>query len=310
MYTTSSPILFIIFNRPELTQRVFEAIAEAKPLRLYIAADGPRPDRADESFLCLQARNVMAKINWPCQVKTLYRQHNLGCKYAVSSAIDWFFEHESEGIILEDDCLPSNDFFRFADAMLEKYRFDKRVRHICGVNLQDGKKWGEASYYFSNMTHVWGWAGWRNVWKEYDVELSWYDADEVRPQLENIFNDSFIVDSWEDIFRRVQNGEIDTWDYQLGFLNFFSNSLSVIPNSNLITNIGFGDDSTHTHNADAPHANMPAEPLGEITHPIHMVPQKKADEASLIYEFDVLNRREKHNRLKYRFKRWLAELSA
>ncbi|TWR23923.1 nucleotide-diphospho-sugar transferase [Mucilaginibacter achroorhodeus] len=308
MYQTRSAVLFIVFNRPETTARVFERIAEAKPARLYIAADGPHADKERERELCDNTRAIAQNVNWPCEVKTLYRDHNLGCKEAVSSAITWFFEQEEEGIILEDDCLPNNDFFRFADEMLERYRFDERIRHIGGANLQFGKKWGDAGYYFSNMTHVWGWAGWRRVWKHYDKELSRYEPEEVRSQFENIFEDTFIVDTWVDIFKQVKAGKIDTWDYQLGIMNFFNNSLSVIPNVNLITNIGFGVSSTHTHNAEDRNANVPALPLGDIVHPKYMVPQKKADEATLIYDFNVLARRRRYNKPKRRFKRWVKNL--
>ena len=125
-----------------------------------------------------------------------------------------------------------------------------------------------------NMTHVWGWAGWRRVWKDYDKEVSRYQPEDVRAQLENIFSDSFIVDTWEEIFKNVKAGEIDTWDYQLGFLNFFNNSLSVIPNANLISNIGFGVSSTHTHNAHDINASIPLQPLGEIVHPLYVLPAK------------------------------------
>jgi hypothetical protein len=304
LYKTSSPVLLIIYNRPELTERVFAEIKKATPPRLYIAADGPRAEKMGEAALTEQARNIVARVDWECEVKTLFRDSNLGCKEAVSSCITWFFEQEEEGIVLEDDCLPANDFFRFADTMLERYRDDDRIRHIGGANFQRGKKWGADSYYFSNMTHVWGWAGWRRVWKDYDKELSRYKPEEVRPQLENIFEDSFIVDTWEHLFKEVRAGKIDTWDYQLGFLNLFNNSLSVIPNYNLITNIGFGVNSTHTHDADNINANVPLQPLGEITHPLYVVPQKKADEGTLMYDFNLDARRKKYNKPKYRLKRW------
>jgi len=307
-YKTISPVLFIIFNRPEQTERVFAEIRQAAPSRLYVAADFPRSNRVGEAALTERVRSVVNLVDWECEVKTLFSDHNLGCKEAEASAMTWFFDQEEEGIILEDDTLPNNDFFRFCDTMLEHYRHDSRIRHICGCNLQHGKKWGNASYYFSNISHGWGWAGWRRVWKDYDRDLKQYEASDIRPQLENIFEDSFIVDSWEQIFIDVKAGKIDTWDYQYGFLNFFNNSLSVIPNYNLITNIGFGVNSTNTHDADNINANIPLEPLDEIIHPLYIVPQKKADEASLKHDFNVDARRKKYNKPKYRLKRWLKSL--
>ncbi|MBB5397096.1 nucleotide-diphospho-sugar transferase [Mucilaginibacter sp. AK015] len=307
-YQTKSPVLFIIFNRPETTRRVFEQIRQSRPSRLYIAADGPRTDKPDEGTLCADARKIADEVDWPCDVKTLFRETNLGCKEAVSAGITWFFDQEEEGIVLEDDCLPANDFFRFCDTMLEKYRHDTRIRHICGSNYQHGKKWGTASYYFSNLTHVWGWAGWRRVWQEYDKELTQYHAEDVRPQLETIFTDRFIVEVWGNIFKHLKAGDIDTWDYQLTYLNFFNNSLSVIPNVNLVSNIGFGQQATNTVNQHSLNANMPLQQLGTIVHPVYILPAKEADSDTLNYEFEIPRRWKKYNKPKYKLKRWFKGL--
>lgn len=307
-YRIQSAVLFIIFNRPDTTERVFEQIRAGRPARLYIAADGPRAQKGGEDTLCQQTRAIVSKLDWPCEVKTLFRESNLGCKNAVSSAIDWFFAHEEEGIILEDDCLPNNDFFKFCDTMLDRYRNDTRIRHIGGANLQHGKKWGEASYYYSNMTHIWGWACWRRVWQDYDKELGRYQVDEVRSKMETIFDDRFAVDAWMEIFVKLKAGEIDTWDYQLGFLNFLNNGLSVIPNVNLISNIGFGKNSTHTSDSNNPNANLPLQRLGEITHPLNISPQKQADYYTLKQDFNLDYRWARYNKPKRKFKRWLQSL--
>jgi hypothetical protein len=304
-YQTQSPVLFLVFNRPELTQRVFNAIKASKPKVLYIAADGPRADREDEYLACMKVRDITSQIDWPCQVKTLFRELNLGCKEAVSSAIDWFFGEVEEGIILEDDCLPSPSFFSYCDTLLEKYRYDERIRHIGGANLQFGKKWGASSYYFSNLTHVWGWASWRRVWATYDKNLIRYQAAQVRYQLSNIFTDPFILDSWEWIYNKLKAGEIDTWDYQLTFTNFFNNSLSIIPNKNLISNIGFQSDATHTFDAGSPYANLPLKELEELKHPLFILPEKNADFATLSFDFNLEARYKKHNKWNRRLKRYL-----
>ena len=179
-YQTTSAVLFVIFNRPDTTEKVFAQIKAAKPKRLYIAADAPRANFPGEELRCKQAKQIVENIDWECEVKTLYKKKNVGCREGVLSAVTWFFNHEEEGIILEDDCLPANSFFKFCDVMLEKYRDDTRIRHITGCNLQQGKKWGDSTYYFSNRTHVWGWASWKRVWKDYDKELSKYNKAEVK----------------------------------------------------------------------------------------------------------------------------------
>ncbi|HEY0177078.1 MAG TPA: nucleotide-diphospho-sugar transferase, partial [Pedobacter sp.] len=238
-YITKSPVLFLIFNRPDTTSRVFREIRAARPARLYIAADGPRTDRENEELLCNETLTIVSQIDWDCKVEKLIRTSNLGCKDAVSSAIDWFFENEEEGIILEDDCLPSKSFFYYCDTLLEKYRSDTRIRHIAGCNLQKGRKWGQASTYFANQTHVWGWATWKRVWKDYDKDLKLYRDEEVAEKLGQIFTDPFVIHDWTKIFKEVKAGKIDTWDFQLAFTNYFNNSLSINPNVNLISNIGF-----------------------------------------------------------------------
>lgn len=314
LYHTKSAVLFLIFNRPDVTSKVFEAIRTAKPARLYIAADGPRAERSNEAALCAETRRIATEIDWDCQLQTLFRNENLGCKNAVSSAIDWFFSKEEEGIILEDDCLPANDFFLFCDTLLEKYRTDTRVRHISGCNLQFGNIRGNASYYFANMTHVWGWASWRRAWKDYDKDLKRFQEEDVEKQLKKIFEDRIIVETWTEIFSMVKADKIDTWDYQLGFTNFFNNGLTAIPNANLITNIGFRDDATHTFSADNPNANIPLGSLSEITHPVYFLPEKDADFYTLNIDFNVEQRRaeeleearakaRKERKLKYIIKR-------
>ena len=284
VYKLKSPVLFMIFNRPDVTLDVFEKIRSAQPSRLYVAADGPRIDK-NESELCEETRNIISQIDWDCQVKTLFRENNLGCKYAVSSAIDWFFSNEEEGIILEDDCLPSNDFFMFCDVMLEKYRFDQRIRHIGGSNFQNGIKRGEESYYFSKLTHVWGWASWKRSWIDYDVELAKYHSLDVNYCFENVFNESHLVDIWSSIFNRLVKGEIDTWDYQWSIINFFNNGLSIIPNVNLISNIGFGENATHTTDSDGVFSRIKLEQLGTIIHPTVIMADTHADHLTLSVEY-------------------------
>jgi len=305
LYHTKSAVLFVIFNRPGTTQQVFDAIRAAKPKRLYLAADGPRPGFPGDALLCKQTREIVGKIDWDCQVKTLFKDGNVGCKHAVSAAISWFFSHEEEGIILEDDCLPANSFFRFCDTLLEKYRQDTRVRHITGCNLQFGKKWGSGSYYFSNRTHVWGWASWRRVWDDYNLSLEKYDGAEITKQMKNIYADDLVVECWVNIFNEVKTGKINSWAYPLDFANFFNNGLVIIPNENLISNIGFSAGATNTLSDNNAYANIPLKEIGEITHPTFMVPEKQADLFIMYNHFNIEEKKRKRNSLHRRFKRWV-----
>ena len=303
-YQTKSAVLFVVFNRPGTTRSVFNQIRIAKPKRLYIAADGPRKGFPDDALLCKKTRELVSKIDWECELKTLFREENLGCKNGVSAAINWFFEHEEEGIILEDDCLPANSFFKFCDILLEKYRHDTRMRHITGCNLQFGKKWGTGSYYFSNRTHVWGWASWRRVWDDFDLSLNQYDISEVQKQFKNIYDDELVVESWAGIFRGLQAGEINSWAYPLDFANFFNNGLVIIPNENLISNIGFSEKATNTLNKNSVYANIPLVEIDDIIHPSIILPQKQADLSIMIRDFNIYEIRRKRNRLHKRIQRW------
>ncbi len=290
-YNVKNPILFLIFNRPDTTEKVFKKIKLAKPSKLYLAADGPRKNKENEAELCAKTREIVSVIDWKCEVKTLFRTENLGCKYAVSSAINWFFENENQGIILEDDCLPHQDFFRFCDEMLHYYKDDKRIRHIGGSNFQMGNKRGEASYYFSKLSHVWGWATWKRAWNDYDVELKNYKNNNAETLFKNVFNDFHLEKDWNLIFNQLIENKIDTWDYQWSITNFFSNGVSVIPTVNLISNIGFNENATHTTTSNA-HANLEVFPLdAEITHPITFEINTAADYFTLSSEHNLVERK-------------------
>lgn len=237
-------VLFLVFNRLDTTKQVFEAIRQAKPPRLYLAADGARETKEGEAEKVKAVRDyVMSKIDWECEVKTLFREQNLGCKYAVSGAITWFFENEEMGIILEDDCLPSQSFFWFCEELLERYKDDMRVGMISGDNFQKGIKRGDADYYFSVYNHIWGWASWANRWKNYEVDLN--SINDVK-FIEEIFTNRNTQQYWIDIFKTMKEMKIDTWDYQWTFALWHQKQLTVLPNVNLISNVGFGVDATHT----------------------------------------------------------------
>jgi hypothetical protein len=242
-----TPILFIIFNRPNVTSIVFNEIKKIKPSKLYIVADGPRSSKVGEKGGCEQTRMIVESIDWECEVHKNYSDVNLGCKKRVSSGIDWFFENVEEGIILEDDCLPNESFFKFCEEMLVKYRNEERIGMISGNNFQFGKVKNEYSYYFSRYSHIWGWATWRRAWNKYNVNIDSWPEIKKEGRLKKIFNSIKDVYYWSTIFEDVYNNKIDTWDYQWTFTCLINNYLSVMPSVNLITNIGFSqNDSTHT----------------------------------------------------------------
>lgn len=275
-----SPILFLVFNRPDVTRRVFEVIRKARPSKLYIASDGPRKDKAGEAECCAAVQEIVSQVDWPCEVSKLIRQENLGCKIAVSSAIDWFFSCEPEGIILEDDCLPGPSFFQFCDELLERYRNDERIGMISGTNFQGGTRRGDGDYYFSRFCHIWGWASWARAWKNYDVDASKWPQLKNQDWLGTLGFTGVEKDYWLKAFNRVHAKEQDTWDYQWVMACWFSEMLSVMPNVNLIANIGFGDQATHTVGKSI-NANMKTKEINfPLRHPALLEINRDADQYS------------------------------
>lgn len=275
-------VLFLVFNRPDTTKRVFEAIRQVKPPRLYVAADGPRDNHESDLGKILQVRDIVTQVDWPCDVKTLFRKNNLGCKMGVSSGISWFFEHEEQGIILEDDCLPNPDFFIFCETLLNRYAKDERVAAITGNNFQDGCRRGEASYYFSKYFHCWGWATWRRSWEYYHGDIPFWPAWSQSKNWRYKMVDPVERCYWFNIFERVHAGKFDTWDYPWTASIWYKGTLIATPNVNLVTNIGFGADSTHTRSTTSPLSNMQTYELGGIAHPLEIKQDIVADR----YNFD------------------------
>lgn len=280
LYKTKSPVLLLLFNRLEHTKLVFEEVRNAQPEKLYIAIDGPRIQNQDDIIKITSIKNyVLNNIDWNCSVETLFRETNLGCKNAVSEAITWFFNHETNGIILEDDCLPLNSFFSFCDELLSKYEFDDRVRHISGVNFLNPDIEIKNSYYFSKFTHVWGWASWKRVWQDYSKDiLKDYELEKFE-EFYNIYQDKKICKAIINELKRVQSEKLNTWDYQYMFLNFINNGLTIIPKYSLIKNIGFDFSSTHTQTK--PYITRELQNINKISHPSNFIPNINNDMLSL-----------------------------
>jgi hypothetical protein len=275
----ATPIAFIIFNRPDTTQRVFAEIAKLKPAKLLVIADGARQNKPGEDILVKQTRAIIDQVDWPCQIQTNYSDVNLGCKHRVSSGIDWIFSLEPEAIILEDDCLPDPSFFVFCQEMLERYREDTSIGMITGDNFQNGIRRGDGDYYFSKYTHIWGWASWKRAWEKYDVCLTqWPEVKRDRVFWNHLGLHSPEEHYWKNIFQQVYDGFIDTWDYQWTFTCWVNNMVSIVPNRNLISNIGFGANATHTVGI-SDYANMRTTPMiFPLSYPSSVHIDKEADQ--------------------------------
>lgn len=266
----TTPVLFIIFNRPDTTELVFSAIRQAKPALLFVAADAPRIGNKLDEEKCIKARAIIDQVDWPCTVHTLYRDNNLGCGLAVSEAINWFFSHCDEGIILEDDCLPNPDFFNFASEMLHIFRNNQQVISINGSNL--GYQFSSnGKYFFSRFMNMWGWATWKDRAEKIDYEMrtwssirrpKWWLYRKLRQHYFDL--DLNWYELWRSKFNKVASDRNFTWDWQWIFHQIAHNQLSIVPSVNLVSNIGFNTEATHTLASDNPAANIPSQAL---THP-------------------------------------------
>lgn len=278
-----SAVLFLIFNRPQTTEKVFEEIRKAKPPRLYIAADGPRENKLGEKELCETTRKIVENIDWDCEVKRLYRDKNLGCGIAVYKAIDWFFENEEEGLIIEDDILCHPDFFKFCDEMLKKYRNEDRVGMISGHNHLYGRYNPQESYGFMAIGHIWGWATWKRAWKDFEYSpLEKYPRVNFIKSLKKTFPKKSQRRFWEKIYTQVQNGVTHIWDYQWTISLITNKRYCLTSYKNLTKNIGFGKDATHVTSGPEEEINLELEPIYPLNHPKEINQDLKAEEIERI----------------------------
>lgn len=274
-----TPILFLIFNRPETTRLVFAEIKKARPTKLFVAADGPRINNPDDVKNCQLARDVIQGIDWPCEVKTLFQKNNLGAGRGSATAIDWFFENVEEGIVLEDDDIPDQSFFQFCENLLEYYRDNEKVMMISGNNFQFDKKEIRESYYFSIYPLQWGWASWRRAWKKYDYAISTLPHFKASEKISSILRKPIQQKYWLNIFDMVYGGkDSSVWDYQWAYAIWDNDGVCVTPKRNLITNVGFGPDATHTKKV-MQISNVPAKRIDfPLVHPKVIRVNIKADE--------------------------------
>jgi hypothetical protein len=243
----NTPVLFLIFNRPDTTKQVFESIRQIKPKQLFVAADGPRPDRIGEKEKCEAAREIIKQVDWDCEVKTRINIENKGCGIAPFEAITWFFDNVEYGIILEDDCLPDQSFFSFCQELLLKYRFDNRIMMISGDNFLKNITI-TSSYFFSKYHFIWGWASWKRAWKYCDFSMNSWKILNKTNCLKCLFPKRYERIWWKKIYEEVVNCHVDYWDYQWGYTIIINNGVTIFPKVNLVSNIGFSKSATHTQN--------------------------------------------------------------
>lgn len=266
----SPPVLVLLFNRPEVTRRLLEAVALGRPADLFVAADGPRAGYPGDTELCEQTRKLVDDLPWSCRVHRQFRDSNVGLQDAVTSALDWFFDKVEAGIVLEDDCIPAPDFFSFAGEMLERYNDDPRVMHISGLNMKPEEQFSEDSYFFTQVGHIWGWATWRRAWRLNDPGMRDWPAlrrrlDLGAPRLQRVLGRKFAS---------AYAGRKKTWSRVWYYSIALHSGMAIIPRVNMVSNVGFGPDATHTRGGHHP---LRLEAAGRLPKPLSHPTELKAN---------------------------------
>lgn len=277
---SGTPVAFFIFNRPELTQQVFAAIAAARPPKLLVIADGPRVGHSDDPELVARTRAVIEGVDWPCEVSTCFSEVNLGCRSRVSSGLDWVFSEVEQAIVIEDDCLPDASFFPFAEALLERYRGDERVHMIAGTNVLSPRRFGADSYYFSRCYTIWGWATWARAWAHYDLAMSRWPEVRESGWLEDLLGGETEARIAREIFDQTHAGRVPTWDFQWVFSSWIAGGIGVTPQVNLVSNLGYGELATNERHENHPlAARATSSMVFPLRHPPDTVVRQEADRA-------------------------------
>ena len=274
----TTPVAFFIYKRPDATRRSFKQIKKAEPKTLFIIADGAK--NPDEELAVEETRSILSEIDWDCQVFTNMSDVNLGCKQRFFTGLEWLFSNCEEAIIIEDDIIVSSSFFEYAQELLDYYREDKRVFSISGCNIGFPSKKTNESYSFSNFMNMWGWATWRRAYNSIDFEMKQWSSFRSSDRFER----SMLMDRkgkwnkyWTKKFDDVSNGDTDTWDYQWIYSQLLNNGVSLVPSTNMISNIGYGEIATHTANNERlERANLTAKEMNfPLTHPKKIKINKK-----------------------------------
>jgi hypothetical protein len=292
-----TPVLLNVFNRPGSTRKVFRQIRKIKPRRLFISADGPRPEVAGEAKRCEKVREILSAIDWDCDCQRLYREQNLGCAKGVSGGISWFFEHVDYGIILEDDTVPSESFFQFAGELLKRYQDHHKIMHIAGTNITPVPE-AEASYLFSRLIHVHGWATWKRAWRLFDMEMKAWPQFRKNMAANQHFGN--MTQSYIASLDRCYQRDLRVWGPKWSHTCLANDGLSIIPAVNLVDNIGYGPGAAHTKQLRNPFSHIKrSQMVFPLTHPTVVAPKVQFDEYYLHYLFSE-SKKQPSTFLKYR----------
>lgn len=274
------PILFIIFNRKDVALTSFEPIMKVKPSKLYIAGDGAREAVADEAFNVSETRKaILDCIDWECEVHTLFQENNLGCCHGVYSAINWLFDNEDQGIIIEDDCVMRDSFFPFVEEMLIRYRDDNRIGMIDAANYSQQIEIPD-SYGFSRYKSTNGWGTWRRAWQLMDLDMEWRKGKYKDSIIRNMGYKSKDIRYWKYRIKAVDLNDVSAWDWQWYFTLAANNMLGIYPKYSLITNIGFGEGATHTSGKTVPSCYISKKNISfPLKHPKYVVPYQPFEKA-------------------------------
>lgn len=298
-----TPVVLFAFNRPDITERVFDEIKKAKPEKLFLVLDGHR-NEADKQK-CDAVKKILENVDWECDVHRNYSNINMGCDPRVASGIDWVFQNADRAIFFEDDCLPHQSFFRFCDELLEKYKDDKEIMHISGDNFQDGngRFKCEESYYFSAISQSWGWASWRRAWQLYDADMKRWPEFKRENKFKKIFRNKAVITYWDTLLQKFYDKKRINWDGRWTFACFANGGLSIMPRVNLISNIGFGNNATHTKQQKHKFNSLPTYPVDfPLIHPKEKKINYVAEEYTMKQVFGV------NENLKQRIKWWLKSI--
>ena len=294
-------VLLLIHKRPEETKRVLDAIRSYAPRKLYVVADGPRAAVRGEAALCEEARTAIDDVDWDCQVFRLFRKSNLGCRLSVSTGVDWFFDNEDSGIILEDDTLPDLSFFYFCEEILEKYGLEESVGMISGNNHTRIRPTDGESYFFSSFGGIWGWATWRRAWRNYDREMEWASSSRKSDVFARLSVNFKARKYWKWAYHQVKNQIFDTWDFQWTFTIADRRQIVVVPAENLVVNIGFGGGATHTGGGAKDVYTQVFAATRPLVHPTQIVVSRKFQLAMA----RLLPERRPFKLLKRKIARWI-----
>ncbi len=240
----STAVVFVVYNRPQLTKLTFEVIKKQKPKKLFIIYDGPKNNLLDRNK-CKEVINIVSKINWPCKVYRNFSNKNLGCKKRIITGLNWVFSKVNEAIIIEDDCLVNKSFFKFCYKLLNKYKYNQKVFMITGTNLLENYS-PKGDYFYSNYGIIWGWATWKRSWKKYKYKRYFWKRYRNKIDWNFLGFKKFTINHWINMFNKVYFKNYNTWDYQLWASMWSTKSYAVVPKLNMVTNLGFNSEATHT----------------------------------------------------------------